>query len=127
MWEQILKDRFTLINDDKPILKVRDGHTYITSSPLCGKENLRSENSAELYAVIILDGDEDYEVASIEKIDSKNAAEKILKQVYIPRDKAALERTLDLVNSSFKDIPLYILKRNKTIDCAHLAIKEVLG
>ena len=127
LWKQLLGDRIVIINDDKPILRLCSGKTMIESSPLCGKEGLRSDASAELFAVIFLDGSSDMHKASIELLSSRSAAELILKQVYIPEDSEMRIRTIDLINDMFSDIPMYLLKREKTTECAKLAIETVFG
>ena len=127
LWKQLLGNRFVIINDDKPVLKLCNGKTIIESSPLCGKERLQSDASAELSAVIFLDGCRDWQKASIEPLNSRFAAELILKQVYMPEDPEMKLKTVDLINDMFSEVPMYLLKRNKTIECAKLAIETVFG
>ena len=104
-WMKLFADEISMINDDKPIIKLEDGKVIVESSPYCGKEGWKVDGArAELGAICILKRGEEN---SIKKVLAKDHFEEILNQIYRPEDNAAMLKTFDLIDKVFKNCDIY--------------------
>ena len=119
---QYLGSDFAYINDDKPLLRVKDD-LVIYSNPWNGKERRGNNNSASLKAVLFLNrGDNTYK-----KLDNKEEVYfKLLSQIYLPRDKAKREKALKLIDILLKRINFYEINVNMDISSAEMTSERII-
>ena len=119
---QYLGSDFAYINDDKPLLRVKDD-LVIYSNPWNGKERRGNNNSASLKAVLFLNrGDNTYK-----KLDNKEEVYfKLLSQIYLPRDKTKREKALKLIDILLKRINFYEINVNMDISSAEMTYERVI-
>lgn len=106
LWKKNLGDRVDIINGDKPIIKTGDTVT-VYGTPWAGKEGLHRNASAPLKAICIL---KQGKTNNITRLDKSDAVNHLMRQVYMPRDIAALSKTLTLLGTMIEKIPVYILQ-----------------
>lgn len=109
-----------IINGDKPLLRCRDGRFEVCGTPWAGKEGMQRNTIVPLQAVCLLERGEEN---SIERISFMECYPTLLQQSYRPSDPKAMQKTLELVSTLGKNVPLYCLKCNMEAEAAEVAYK----
>ena len=119
---QYLGSDFAYINDDKPLLRIKDD-LVIYSNPWNGKERRGNNTSASLKAVLFLNrGDNTYK-----KLDNKEEVYfKLLSQIYLPRDKVKREKALKIIDILLKRINFYEINVNMDISSAEMTTERII-
>lgn len=115
LWRETFGDRITMVNDDKPVITVKDGKTYISGTPWNGKHRLSTDVTVPLRAVCFLCRAEQNR---IEKADKSTVFERLWAQTYKPEDKEALTMTLKLLSSVMQTVDFYTLYCNMEKEAA---------
>lgn len=121
---EYLKDEFMYINDDKPLLEIKDDDIIVHSSPWNGKERRGNNISASLRAILLLNrGIEN----TYRKIENKSEIYfKVLSQMYLPREKYKRERGLKILDTLLKKINFYEINVNISIDSAIMTSERII-
>ncbi|HBL41445.1 MAG TPA: hypothetical protein DDY98_07765 [Ruminococcaceae bacterium] len=105
-WLEQYGERATVVNGDKPLIKMTDNGVFVCGTPWQGKEKYGKNTVLPLKALCILQRDtHDH----IEKVSFSKEFSVILRQTYQPPFADGLEKTLDLLTDLSKKIPLYKL------------------
>lgn len=121
--KEYLKDDFQYINDDKPLLKMKD-EPMLYSSPWNGKERRGNNVSAPLKAVIFLNRNE---TNSCRLLDNKEDIYfKLLSQIYLPKEKQKREKALKIVDILLKRIRFYEINVNIDISAAMMTYERII-
>lgn len=123
-WKRLLGDKVYAINGDKPILRFVNGKLIAYGTPWCGKENWNNNIGVELAGLCFLERGEQN---SIEKLPSADAAQKIMKQILMPKDALGAIKTLELVDRMLKCTGLWRLSCNISVEAAEIAYKAMSG
>lgn len=118
LWKQLLDDKMSIINGDKPIIRVIDGKSYAFGTPWCGKEGFNSNDFAPLKAICFLERGEDNE---IEPCPINVVLGKIVNQLIISDNPEIVENLLNLLNLTLSEVDLWHLKCNMDISAAKLS------
>lgn len=124
LWKDLFKDDVEIINGDKPILQITDNKALAFGTPWPGKEGWHKNISAPLKAVCLLRRGP---VNHIERIDVAEYLPQLLRQVYLPKDSEAAEKTLELFSRLVEAVPFYVLEcdiSNEAVMTAYKAIVE---
>ncbi len=133
--------KLTIVNGDKPIVRFFDedfckqnnleipkgtefGVPYAYGTPWCGKEGLGCNMRTPLKHICFI---ERSDTNFVTKIDKTQAVERIMKQVYMPKDPVALSKTLELVNRLINSCELWIIHCNMEPESAEVAYKAIFG
>ena len=103
--EEYLKDKFIYINDDKPLLEVKDNGVIIYSSPWNGKERRGNNISSPLRTIIFLNRGIDN---TYKKIEDKR------------------EKALKIADILLKGINMYEIYVNKDISAAKMTYERII-
>ena len=120
--EYLGKD-FEYINDDKPLLEIKDDLT-LYSSPWNGKERRGNNTSAPLRSVIFLNRDLTNTYKKLN--NSSDIYFRLLSQIYLPRDKAKREKALSLIDILLKRISFYEINVNTDISSAEMTSERII-
>ncbi len=129
----------TIVNGDKPIVRFFDeefckekgleipegtefGVPYAYGTPWCGKENLGCNMRTKLRHICFI---ERSETNFVTKIDKNEAVNRIMKQVYMPKDPIALANTLKLVDRLINSCELWIIHCNMEPESAKIAYDAI--
>jgi len=140
-WQKVLGDKMTVVNGDKPIVRFFDkdfceehkleippdtelGIPYAYGTPWCGKEGLGTNMRTKLKHICFI---ERSETNYVTKIDKKDAVNRIMQQVYMPKDPVALMKTLELVDRLINSCELWIIHCNMDIESAEVAYGAIFG
>lgn len=124
LWRELLGEKAVTVNDDKPLISVRDNGIIIYGTPYNGKHRLGANISVPLKAICILTRGEKN---SIVRIDKSEAYAMLLQQVYRPRDPLQMAKTLKLVDKLAANTELYKLACNMNIEAAEVAYNGMKG
>lgn len=118
-WREYFKDRAIIVNDDKPLLEIKDNSVYVYGTPWDGKHRLSTNICVPLKAICILNrGNEN----KIDSIDKKDAYTMLMQQVNRPvGDVFAMTKTLNLVDQLSESVDFYSMYCKMDIDAARVA------
>ena len=121
LWRERFGERVTMINDDKPLLEVRDSGITVYGTPFAGKENLQTNTSAPVAGIVILHQAPEN---SIRKMTPREAYPMLLNQTYRRKDPEGMIRTLDLVQK-VSELPIYSLGCTISQEAVELAYRAL--
>lgn len=117
LWRERFGERVTMINDDKPLLKVTEEKVTVYGTPYGGKDNIQTNTSAEVGGIVLLHRAAENTVAPI---GADEAFPALLNQTYRRNDPAGMEKTLDLVWRLTK-LPIFSLGCTVSAEAAEIA------
>lgn len=103
LWEKYFKDRVSIINGDKPIIRIIDNKVYAYGTPWCGKERLCKNKRVELKAVCFFMRGENV----VKNISIDEAVDFIFPQIFKPAGRDATKKTLDILEHIMERVKLY--------------------
>ena len=121
LWRERFGERVTMINDDKPLLEVRDSGITVYGTPFAGKENLQTNTSAPVAGIVILHQAPEN---SIRRMTPREAYPMLLNQTYRRKDPEGMIRTLDLVQK-VSELPIYSLGCTISQEAVELAYRAL--
>lgn len=124
LWREYLGDRAVMINDDKPLVRLTDGHAVIYGTPWDGKHHLSTNTAVPLKAVCILTRAGQN---TIHRIGAREAYPMLLQQIYRPASREALAQTLSLADRLPSLVSLWKLGCNMEIGAAKTAYETMKG
>lgn len=108
LWKQVLGDRVTIINGDKPLLRQTPKFTAY-GTPWCGKEGWGTRTSVPLNAICFLvRGTQN----SIRRMEEPEIIQKLFHQLLIPETEDLLTAEMDMVDHLIQEIPFFELTCN---------------
>lgn len=122
LWRKRYGDRVKMINDDKPIIRKRDGRFYIYGTPWMGKSEIGNNIKAPIKAVFVLERDSQ---SSAERVSPSSVIAQLLKATLVFSDKSNMTKLLSLYDEFFSSTQLYRLKCNTDISAAEVAYNAV--
>ncbi len=124
LWRQAFGDRCVMVNDDKPLIAVKDGSVTVYGTPWNGKHGLGENMSAPLKALCILGRAEQN---SIRRETKKGAFAEIFTQTYRSENPLAMQKILKSVDEMLSHVPVYRLGCNMDIEAAYVAYNGMRG
>ena len=124
LWQDMLGDRLTYVNDDKPLIRIAPEAAVVYGTPYDGKHRRSSDIAVPLEAVCFLERGQEN---SIHEISARDAFPRLLRQVYCPRDRAALTRTMALLQQMTERVTFYELACNMDPQAARVAFEGMGG
>ena len=99
--------------------------TFTTyGTPWAGKENWSTNTSAPLAGLcLVRRGAEN----TCTRIEPAAALDRMLRQVYLPRDPQAALLTLDFLDALLRDVPLYNLECTVSPDAVRASFEAMVG
>ena len=118
LWRKKFGDRYTVINGDKPILRIKDGKFYACGTPWMGKENYGSNMIVPVKAVCILERGEKNE---IKEIAPHEAISTVITQTLRTTDMHEMEKMLALTDKLLSTTSFYRLRCNMEDEAADVS------
>ena len=98
-----------MVNDDKPILRIKDDGIYVCGTPWCGKHGLQTNVEVPVQGICILRRGEENMIRKISAIDGYPD---LYKQTYRPGEKDKMLKTLSMIKQMAERLPLYEMHCN---------------
>lgn len=127
LWQELLGDKMVVVNGDKPIVRFFDDEPeipYAYGTPWNGKEHLGCNMRTQLKHICFI---ERSETNFVEKISASDAVERIMNQVYMPKDPIAMAKTLELINRLISSCSLWKIHCNMEPEAAKVAYNTIFG
>lgn len=119
LWRKVFgEDKTYILNDDKPVIRIKDGKVTVYGTPWSGKTDQNRNIGVPLQGICFL---ERSKVNRIEPISAKDAAFGILNQTIRPADNANMSKLLDLLDRLLQQTTVYRMGCNMDDDAAHTA------
>ncbi|MGN1433391.1 MAG: hypothetical protein ACI4XI_06770 [Ruminococcus sp.] len=118
LWRKLFKEKVVMINDDKPIIRKKDGVFYVYGTPWMGKSNIGNNVKAPVKAVYILQRGEEN---SAVRVKPGEVFKNILEATVVPADRKNMEKLLTLLDEFFSSVSLFRLTCNMDIEAAQVA------
>lgn len=119
LWRQVFGQRVRMLNDDKPLLRIREDGVTVFGSPWAGKHRLSCNASAPLRAIARLERAAENR---IEPMSRTEAFPVLLAQAYSSRDPAVMARILRLERRILESVRFYTLRCNMEPEAARIAL-----
>ena len=109
LWRRHFGDEVEMINDDKPLVREKDGRFIIYGTPWNGKHGLGNNISAPIKAIVFI---KQAKENSAEPVTPFEALSLILQQTVMPTDKKYMTALLDMLGRLLESVPMYRLGCN---------------
>ncbi len=123
-WRQQFGDRAVMVNDDKPLIRIKEDGVSIYGTPWDGKHRLSSNISVPLKAFCILERGEENRIAPISPAE---ALPMLMQQSSRPSDPVKMGTYLQLLDQLSKQISFYRLSCTPTPEAAMVAYEGMTG
>lgn len=123
LWMKLFGDRVSVINGDKPIVRITESGAAVYSSPWAGKEGWSTNSFADIGGICLIRRGEQNR---INRISPSEYFDELMHQVYIPKDSQAMLKTLELVDALAKRVPFYLLECDISEDAARTSFEAMV-
>lgn len=120
LWRKVLGERAVMVNDDKPMIRIKDGVAMVYGTPWDGKHRLSSNMAVPLKAIAVLQRGERNSIAPL---GVKEAFPMLLQQTYRPEDRLQLLKAMQLLGKMAESVNLYVLHCNMEEEAAKVAFE----
>ncbi len=127
LWQQLLGDKMTIVNGDKPIIRFFDDEAetpYAYGTPWNGKEGLGCNMRTKLKHICFI---ERSETNFVEKVEKSAISDRLIKQIYMPKNPVALMHTMKLTDRILECCDFWVIHCNMELDAAKVAYNTIFG
>lgn len=124
LWRKYLGEHVGIVNGDKPILADDGSRILAYGTPWAGKEGWQSNCCAPLQGGCFL---KQAERNRMVRLEPKECAELLMRQLYLPSSPQAAVRTLELADEITKRIPLWVLECDMSKEAVGLSFEAMTG
>ena len=123
LWKKFIEN-VEIVNGDKPILHIENNTVEAYATPYCGKEGYQNGSSVKLSALCLIRRGE---VNRIKKVKPSEILSEIMNQLFMPYEAEAVVKTLDLLDSLFKNVPAYVLECDMSEEAVKTSFEALTG
>ena len=124
LWREVFGDRAFALNDDKPLLSVRDSGVFACGTPWCGKHGLNRNAVLPLRAVAWLTRGK---TNAIRPLSPAEAIPTLFSQCFRSETEAGMERVLALEDAILRRVPFFKLACTISRDAVRVAYEGMTG
>ena len=118
LWLKEFGKEVSIINGDKPIVRIIDGEPYVYGTPWRGKEGHGTNSNAKIGGIVFLSRADKNKA---EEITLSEATTRFLSQIYLPKKtRTALVKTLQLADKTIRRVKLVSLECNMESEAAYV-------
>ena len=118
LWRREFGERAEMINDDKPLLKIKENKILACGTPWNGKHRLGCNKTVPLKAICILERDAQNH---IQRISGPEALPMLMQQSFRTGTPSGMVRLLDMLEQIMDKTNIYRLGCNMDPEAAHVA------
>lgn len=123
-YKELFGDKVTIINGDKPIIRLIDSELFIYGTPWCGKEKMNTNTKAKLTDVCFINRSESN---STHPMKISDASSRIFSQIYLPKSKLAADNTLKMLDLILKKCNLWEINCTKDVFAAKASYATIFN
>lgn len=124
LWKELMGDKITILNGDKPLIRLEDGVFRVYGTPWRGKEGWGIDGVGELAGIYILKRSAQNRIQPMQDLDILNM---LLSQTVQPEDPAGMGKLLELLAKLMEQIPMQALYCNTQLSAAETVLKHIGG
>lgn len=124
LWREAFGDRAVMVNDDKPLLWVKEDGVLVCGTPWDGKHRISTNCMMPLEAICVLERGESNE---IQPITPREILPMLMQQSHRPANPAATALLLQVLDKLTKQVRFYRLRCNMDPEAAKVAYEGMLG
>lgn len=125
LWRELLTDKEVhMVNDDKPLLRIKDKEITVYGTPWNGRKHLSENRNAPVRGICFVSQGKENQIGFMKKED---IFPKMLKQTYRSTDKEKLSKTLNMLKQCVEIIPIYEMSCNISLEAAEMSYKFMTG
>ncbi len=125
LWRQVFGNRITMVNDDKPLIRVEEDGVTAYGSPWDGKHHMSSNISVPLKAVCLLSRSETNHIRPIAPEEAFPVL--FYEQIHRPEGVKTMEKVATLLELLCKHVKFYALECNMEEEAAQVAYSGIIG
>ncbi len=122
LWRELFGARAVMVNDDKPLVRVKDGAAFVCGTPWDGKHRLSSNVCVPLHGLCMLERAQENRICAVSQAQIYPM---LLQQVYRPASAAAMAKTLVLIDRLCAAVRLWRLGCNMDPEAARVAYEAM--
>ena len=123
LWMKLFGDKVSVINGDKPIVRILEDKAIVYSCPWAGKEGWRTNSFAEIGGICLIRRGKENKIT---RISPSEYFDELMHQVYIPKDGRAMLKTLELVDALARLVPFYLLECDISDEAARTSFEAMV-
>lgn len=123
-WRRLLGDRVTVLNDDKPAVRIIDGVPYAFGTPWSGKHDMSENAGAPIGGVCFISRGTDNEIT---RLPPRVAAARIIDQSGKASSEERWGRVLSVIDRTVASVPVYLLRCIDDVSAARLSVRTMTG
>lgn len=124
LWRNYLGEKVTIINGDKPFLKVENNQIWAYGSPWAGKEGWQKNTSGRLSGICVL---EQAKENQIRRLSAMEALPYLVNQIHFTEEAEKAGKLLDLLDQLLLQVPVYLLKCNISEEAVACSFEALSG
>lgn len=124
LWRELFGNKAVMVNDDKPLIRIKGDKALVYGTPYDGKHHLSSNIAVPVKAVCIL---EQAAENHIKEISMYEAYPMFMQQTYKPSEPEKMKKTMELIGQFLDRIKVYKLECNMNIEAAEIAYRAMKG
>lgn len=124
LWLQKFGNRARIINDDKPAIRAENGIIHAYGTPWSGKEDLSVNGGFPIEGICVLERSSENFIIPM---DEGQAIFSILNQTLRPSDPEAMSKLLELLDGVMKNVRVWKMGCNISLEAAEMAHKAMSG
>ena len=119
-WKEVLGNRVTVINGDKPVYRFSDNRLMAYGTPWCGKENWQTNTAAPMKALCLLEQGTENEIFPVDPFTVLN---ELTHHFYLPGGgKVDMPKLIELIDRMVTTVPVYRLRCRNHVSAAKMAV-----
>ena len=122
LYKDLFGERFSVINGDKPIIRIIDGKPHAYGTPWCGKEGLSENVGVPLTDIGFINRSDENKTEPLAK---SAATEKLLSQVLMPKGSENLIKIADMVDATAANCNLWSIFCDTDLKSAELSSRII--
>ncbi|MBQ0097333.1 MAG: hypothetical protein KBS62_00135 [Oscillospiraceae bacterium] len=122
LWRKVFKDKVTMIDDDKPLIRKQSDGYCIYGTPWKGKHRIGTDKSAKIGAIFEIHQSNENRC---EKKNAVSALSLLLSQTIMPENDVMLKSLTGLLSDMVENIPVYDLYCNISDDAVYTAYEKI--
>lgn len=122
-WKKLFGDGLTVINGDKPVVRIKDGIPFAYGTPWCGKEGLSKDDCVALTDLCFIVRSNINEVI---RLDRSEILDRLFGQVVVPSGSEKILKTLALIDKTVQNCNIWEIRCNPDVSSAQKAANIIL-
>lgn len=123
LWRKAFGESISVINGDKPLLRLLDGVWRVYGTPWCGKEGWNNNIDMPLTGICFLSRAAENHIYRMPPMEAVPA---LMHQIVLPAAPASAKAQMELLNHLVTHVPLYRLACNVSEEAARVAQKAMI-